>query len=181
MPTEAHVLRTANDLTAAWLRESLGTGPVVAFDVEQIGTGQMSRNYRVAIEYKSETDAGPRSVVLKTASPDETSRGTGLRLGIYEREIRFYRELAPRLGGPLAACHVAALEPEGGWFTLVLEDAAPAVQGDQIAGCTVEEARLAIHELAKLHGAAARHVPRALRRPGEPRASGRLPTVRRLP
>jgi hypothetical protein len=51
----------------------------------------------------------------------------------------------------LAACHVAAFEPEGGWFTLVLEDAAPAVQGDQIAGCTVKEARLAVRELAKLH------------------------------
>jgi hypothetical protein len=129
----------------------LDTGPVAGFRVEQIGTGQMSRNYRVAIEYESETDAGPRSVVLKTASPDETSRGTGLRLGIYEREIRFYRELAPRLNGALAACHVAAFEPEGGWFTLVLEDAAPAVQGDQIAGCTVKEARLAVRELAKLH------------------------------
>ena len=151
MPIEAHVLRTANDLTAAWLQDSLGTSPVADFRVEQIGTGQMSRNYRVAIDYISETDDGPRSVVLKTASPDETSRGTGLRLGIYEREIRFYRELAPRLSGPLAACHVAAFEAEGGWFTLLLEDAAPAVQGDQIAGCTVAEARLAVDELAKLH------------------------------
>jgi hypothetical protein len=151
MPTEAQVLRTANDLTAAWLQESLGTGAIAGFGVEQIGTGQMSRNYRVSIDYESETDSGPGSVVLKTASPDETSRGTGLRLGIYEREIRFYRELAPQLSGPLAACHVAAFEPEGGWFTLVLEDAAPAVQGDQIAGCTVDEARLAVHELARLH------------------------------
>jgi hypothetical protein len=65
-------------------------------------------------------------VVLKTASPDETSRGTGVRLGIDEREIRFYREL-------------------------LLEDAAPAVQGDQIAGCTVVEARVAVHALARLH------------------------------
>ncbi|MGZ4235905.1 MAG: DUF7064 domain-containing protein [Solirubrobacteraceae bacterium] len=151
MPIEAPVLRTADDLTAAWLEQSLGNGAVAGFDVEQIGTGQMSRNHRVSIDYESETDDGPRSVVLKTASPDETSRGTGLRLGIYEREIRFYRELAPRLGGPLAASHVAAFEPEGGWFTLLLEDAAPAVQGDQIAGCTVDEARLAVHELARLH------------------------------
>ena len=59
-----------------------------------------------------------------------------------------------RLSGPLAVCHVAAFEPEGGWFTLVLEDAAPAVQGDQIAGCTVDEARLAVHELARLHAPA---------------------------
>ena len=151
MPITAPVLRTADDLTAAWLQASLGTAAIAGFSVEQIGTGQMSRNHRVSIDYETDADDGPGSVVLKTASPDETSRATGLRLGIYEREIRFYRELAPRLGGPLAACHVAAFEPEGGWFTLLLEDAAPAVQGDQIAGCTVEQARLAVHELARLH------------------------------
>jgi hypothetical protein len=72
-------------------------------------------------------------------------------LGVYEREVRFYRELAPRLGGPLAGCHVAVFDPDGGWFTLLLEDAAPAVQGDQIAGCSITQARLAVHELAKLH------------------------------
>ena len=151
MPIEVPVLRTADDLTAAWLQASLGTGAIAGFGVEQIGTGQMSRNYRVSIDYESESKDGPGSVVLKTASPDETSRETGVRLGIYEREIRFYRELAPLLGGPLAGCHVAAFQPEGGWFTLLLEDAAPAVQGDQIAGCTVDEAQLAVHELARLH------------------------------
>ena len=89
--------------------------------------------------------------MLKTASPDENSRSSGIGLGVYEREVRFYRELAPRLGGPLAGCHVAVFEPEGGWFTLLLEDAAPAVQGDQIAGCSIDQARLAVHELAELH------------------------------
>ena len=152
MPIEVPVLRTADDLTAAWLQASLGTGAIAGFGVEQIGTGQMSRNYRVSIDYESDVRRRRRA-----ASCSRRRRRTrpaarpALRLGIYEREIRFYRELAPRLGGPLAACHVAAFEPEGGWFTLLLEDAAPAVQGDQIAGCTVEEARLAVHELARLH------------------------------
>ncbi len=151
MPNEERVLQTAEDLTASWLEEALGTGSIADFHLEQIGTGQMSRNHRVSISYKSDVGSGPGSVVLKTASADDTSRDTGVRLGIYEREVRFYRELAPRLGGPLAECHVASFEPEGGWFTLLLEDAAPAVQGDQIAGCSIAQARLAVHELAKLH------------------------------
>ena len=49
--------------------------------------------------------------MLKTASADETSRATGVGLGVYEREVRFYRELAPRIGGPLAECHVAVIDP----------------------------------------------------------------------
>ncbi len=144
-------LRTVDDLSAPWLEAVLGTGPIARFAVEQIGTGQMSRNHRVRITYADQADGGPASVVLKSASPDENSRSAGVGLGIYEREVRFYRELAPRLGGPLAGCHLAVFDPAEGWFTLVLEDAAPAVQGDQIVGCDIDQARLAVHELARLH------------------------------
>ena len=66
----------------------------------------MSESTRVSIAYAGEA-TGPASVVLKTASTDEGSRATGVGLGIYEREVRFYRELAPRIGGPLADCHFA--------------------------------------------------------------------------
>src|SRR5258708_39776454 len=42
---------------------------------------------------------------------------------------------------------------DSGWvFVLVLADMAPAVQGDQIAGCTPQEAQLAVAALAGLHG-----------------------------
>jgi len=145
------VLRGPEDLTSAWLHVVLGTGPIDGFSIEPIGTGQMSESRRVSIDYAPGPDSGPASVVLKTAAADDSSRSTGVGLGVYDREIRFYRELAPRVGGPLAKCHLAVIDPEEGWFTLVLEDVAPAIQGDQIAGCSVEQARLAIHELARLH------------------------------
>ena len=109
----------------------------------------MSETTRVGIDYAAGA-TGPASVVLKTASADEGSRATGVGLGIYEREVRFYRELAPRIGGPLADCHFAAITGDGS-FTIVLEDLAPATQGDQIAGCTIEQARLAMRSLARLH------------------------------
>jgi hypothetical protein len=91
------------------------------------------------------------SVVLKFAAADDTSRATGLALRSYEIEVRFYREIAPTVGIRTAHCHHAAIEPATGWFTLVLEDLAPAEQGDQLAGCSVDRAALALEELAKLH------------------------------
>src|SRR2546425_1757848 len=150
-------LRRPEELSADWLTAVLrGSGAaidaaaVARFEAIAIGTGQMSESYRVGLTWDDRAPAGPASVVVKVSAADQTSRSTGVGLGIYEREIRFYREVAPRVGGPVAACHLAAYDPQEGWFTLVLEDAAPAGQGDQIAGCAVEEARLAMRELARL-------------------------------
>jgi ecdysteroid kinase len=143
--------RTVDDVDAEWLAAVLDTGPISSLTVAPIGTGQMSLTYRVGLGYADPERAGPESVVIKLAADDETSRSTGIALGIYEAEIRFYQELAPRIGGPLPACHLARFDESGGWFTLVLEDVAPAAQGDQIAGCSVDQARLGARELARLH------------------------------
>lgn len=145
------LVRTDDDVIAGWISDVLGTGPVASMGLAPIGTGQMSLTYRATLEYQNPERAGPASVVVKLAADDETSRSTGIALGIYEAEVRFYQEIAPRIGGPLPACHLAIFDQSEGWFTLVLEDVAPAVQGDQIGGCTVEQARLAVRELARLH------------------------------
>lgn len=109
----------------------------------------MSECYRIGLSY-SEGD-GPRSVVLKVAASDPMSRQTGLTLGLYEREVRFYHDIAPRLGGAIAPCYHAAVDLSTGVFDLLLGDAAPAVVGDEIAGATSQQAHLAVVELARLH------------------------------
>jgi hypothetical protein len=137
------------DVTVGWLSAVVGTA-VSGFTVERIGTGQMSECYRVALRYPHGS-AGPASVVLKVAAGDTTSRQTGLALGLYEHEVRFYTDIAPRLSaGPVARCHHAAFDPETGVFDLVLGDAAPALVGDEIRGATIEQAHLAVGELARL-------------------------------
>ena len=145
-------MRTSAELDAEWLQEALGCGPIRSFAAQQIGTGQMSESHRISLRYEDPERAGPASAVLKLAACDPTSRATGVGLGIYAREVRFYRELAPRIGGPLARCAAACYDEADGWFTLLLEDVAPARVGDQIAGCGVQQARLAMRELARLHG-----------------------------
>lgn len=151
MTDSEELIKRPEDLSAAWLTSVMGAGTVTSFTTEAIGTGQMSDSYRVALTYADGDASGAESVVLKVASSDETSRSTGVGLGVYEREIRFYREVAPDVKGPVAGCHLAAFDPDEGWFTLLLEDAAPAEQGDQIAGCDPGQASLAITELAKIH------------------------------
>jgi hypothetical protein len=146
------LIERPDDLTTDWLTSVLGAGAVTDFTIERIGTGQMSECYRVAVTYAADTTAGPASVVLKVAAADPSSRQTGLALGLYEREVRFYSDVAPGLGGPVAPCHHAAYDPETGVFDLVLGDAAPAVVGDEIRGATAEQANLALRQLGTVHG-----------------------------
>ncbi|OBG93039.1 phosphotransferase [Mycobacterium sp. E3298] len=150
----AQIIERPGDLTAAWLESVIGAGPVADFAVERIGTGQMSECYRVRLSYADgAAKAGrPESVVLKVAATDPVSRQTGLALGLYEREVRFYGDIAPRLGGPIAPCYHAAVDSSTGAFDLLLGDAGPAVVGDEIAGATAEQAHLGVVELGRLHG-----------------------------
>lgn len=149
-PIDTLIERPA-DLTAEWLTSALGAGTVTDFAYERIGTGQMSECYRVALTY-ADGGTGPASVVLKVAAADPSSRQTGLAMGLYEREVRFYTDIAPALNGPVAPCHHAAYDPATGVFDLLIDDAAPAVAGDEIRGATTEQAMLALTQLGRVHG-----------------------------
>lgn len=148
--TESEPLASPADLSAEWLTRVLGGPSVTGFRTERIGTGQMSECYRVTPAY-AQGSAGPASLVLKVAAGEPTSRQTGLMLGLYEREVRFYTDIAPRLSGPIPHCYHAAIDTDTGIFDLVLQDAAPAVPGDDIAGAAVEQALLAVSELGRMH------------------------------
>jgi hypothetical protein len=146
------IIERPGDLTAAWLTAAIGAGPIADFAVERIGTGQMSECYRIRLHYADARSDGPESVVLKVAATDPVSRQTGSALGLYEREVRFYGDIAPRLAGPIAPCYQAAIDTSTGVFDLLLGDAGPAVVGDEIIGATIEQARLGVVELGRLQG-----------------------------
>ncbi len=146
------VIAVTEDLTADWLTGVIGGGSVGAFETTRIGTGQMSESHRVRVRY--DDGGGPESVVLKIAASDETSRSTGVSLGLYEREVRFYADIAGSIGpGALARCHHASYEADSGTFALVLEDAGPAEVGNDILGATLGQAELAVRALARIQSA----------------------------
>ncbi|SPM42315.1 phosphotransferase [Mycobacterium numidiamassiliense] len=155
MPADTeHIIERPSELTTSWLTAAIGAGDIADFSVERIGTGQMSECYRVQLRYTDETadPDRPDSVILKVAAGDPVSRQTGAALGLYEREVRFYADIASRLGGPIAPCYHGAIDAATGVFDLLLGDAGPAVVGDEIAGATIEQATLAVAELGRLHG-----------------------------
>ncbi len=138
-------------MTTAWLSEVLGH-EVADVHVKRIGDGLVGMNLRLGLTYAGDAGDAPRTVVAKLPSPDETSRATGIALRNYEREVKFYRDLVGTLDIRVAHCHHADWDEASGDFVLILEDLAPAEQGNQLTGCDVEQARTAVLELARLHG-----------------------------
>jgi hypothetical protein len=147
---------TPEDLTPSWLTAALsdssvlGGSRVVDATSQPIGTGQMCDCVRLDLRYDRPTDA-PSSVVAKLPAADETSRATAKSLRSYESEVRFYQELAPDLPIRTPRAYYADIDVESARFVLLLEDLAPAQQGDQLGGCTPAQAHMALQELVKLH------------------------------
>jgi hypothetical protein len=123
---------------------------VIALSLEAIGTGQIGDNVRFSLRY--EGLPGPPTIVCKFGSSDPASAAAGVQLGLYETEAAFYGELADTVDVARPHCYLAAVTPGTADAVLVLEDLAPAVQGDQIAGCDRTQAELAVDEAARLHG-----------------------------
>jgi hypothetical protein len=151
---ELPLVSSVDDLSADWLTIALGRsdrhGRVVSLRHEAIGDGKIGSNHRLFLEW-SPPGSGPATVVSKMPSTDPSSRATGVGLGIYVREARFYSELAATIGARAPYCHAVRFDEASGDFVLVLEDLAPAVQGDQLRGCTRLEAAAAMAELDLLH------------------------------
>lgn len=147
------IIASVDEITPEWLGSILGDGdgdaaPITAVTCEPLGTGQMCDSYRVRYE---RADGSSGRLIAKLPSADEGSRAAGLMMRAYEKEVRFYQELAPSLPVTTPVMHHADIDVATGAFTLLLEDLSPAEQGDQLAGCTIEQARDVIPELVDLH------------------------------
>lgn len=147
------------ELTADWLNDALGNA--AAFENSRIASahaqilggikgfsGQLARLF---ISYREGGVNAPRTLIAKCAALERESREIYHAFGFYEREIRFYRELAGRTQLRVPRCHYVDFNPGTGRFILLLEDLAPARNGERAAGCSLAEAEPAIREIAGLH------------------------------
>jgi hypothetical protein len=123
---------------------------VAAMTAYPVGTGQMSVSLRARYQVASPVQGLPESVIVKIPSPDRDVRK--LACGGYRAEIDFYEDLAPTVAVRAPRCHLAVANADASAFTLVLEDLASAVQGDQVAGATAGAMVAAARNLAGLHG-----------------------------
>lgn len=148
-------IRRPGEVDARWLTAVLEAGGVDAevagFSAEDVGTGQIGDSVRFRLRYARGGDDAPPSLVGKFPAAGDESCNTGVVLGNYIREVRFYQQLAPTALIHTARCYFTDVDEATSEFVLMMEDLAPARQGDQLHGVSVEQARLVVVEAAKLH------------------------------
>ena len=145
---EALLVDGPHGLTVDWLGHALGV-EVTAVAITPVGTGQTGSSYRLEATYAVPTDL-PATFVAKLPAQDPAVRAR-VAFG-YRAEVAFYQSVAPTLSVPLPTCHGSAISDDAESFVLLLGDLAPAVQGDQLAGCDPGSAHVAAVALAGLHG-----------------------------
>ncbi len=148
-------------LTPEWLTQALrSTGTinnstVKSFSMEMIGEGQAFTGQiaRLSLNYDIDEESAPKSLIAKFPASDPNLRTIWNRYHLYEREIRFYKEIAKGIDLRIPRCYYGDLDIEAGESVLILEDITKARVGDNVTGCSFEDAELTFRSLGKFHAA----------------------------
>ncbi len=142
MSAVVSIPRYPGDVTPEWLSSALSERrppvEVAEVDVTAIGTGQTGATYRVTARYATDPGDLPPTFVIKLPAQDDTVRDRVV-IG-YRSECAFYATVADRVRVPTPQCFYCEISEDAMDYALLLADQAPAVQGDQIAGCGEREA-----------------------------------------
>lgn len=141
-------------LDAAWFTQVLregghATAAVVAVDAEPMAfTGAVGDMARIRLEYDGSGDPGPASVVAKLRGTTEVQVGMDRAMDLYNREARFYAELADRVPvGTPRIFHIG----DGTARPMLMEDLGGLRIGDQMEGLSVPDAERIMDALADMH------------------------------
>ena len=145
------------EITPEWLTESLRSGgvlsdaSVISLEMETFGEsgGFVGEVVRLKLRYDLLEYGAPRSVVAKFPSADQATRANLNGGGAYEREVRFYQEIAGNSVLKMPQLYYGATDPVANNHVLLLEDIDYARRGDVLKGCTAEEAELVARHLAR--------------------------------
>lgn len=156
---DAVTIPTVDELTPTWFTEVLRSNgrlddstSVASALVSRFGSDEsmMSALYRAELTYDGPA-TGPASLIIKLASDSPEQRFVAKITKFYEREMRFYNEVAAKMAVAVPRCYLAKINTDDQSFVLVLDEISGWRQVDQIDGVGYDDAVAALVELADLH------------------------------
>ena len=148
---------STDTITAEWLNEALRecghllAGEVAFVEAEPIGegAGMVARVARLHLAQSTGERIG--CMIAKFPTAVVGNRAVAATFQVYEREVGFYRSLAPSIS-TAPHCYFANIDPSGD-FLLLMEDGSALRPGDQVIGASLRDAELAVDAAAELHAA----------------------------
>ncbi len=153
------ILRDTTEINPNWLSRVLSAQPdigecqVVDLTKEDLNqdAGFVSQLVRVRMRYEDKPAAAPGSLIVKLAPKNPETREFGKLLGLFQREVAFYRNFAEdNPCNPPRPYHVDITD-DADAFTIVIEDLGPHDPELILDGCTPEQAHAVLASLASLH------------------------------
>lgn len=148
-----------NDITAEWLTAALRSGGHLAADgsVSSMqrrpvgeGVGMLGLIEVVTPVYAGNAGDAPKSVVVKYPTEVEGNLVVATTFNVYQREVLFCQRVAPKAGMRVPKVFFSAFNGETS-FIIVMEDLSEYTMGDQVEGCSIARAEVAMRELGMLH------------------------------
>ena len=147
-------------ITADWMRRALRAGgatdspEVKEVVVDNLGaaTNALGSLLRCHLVAQDGSPAVPRSVIVKLPTDSALALRFAKWVEIHKREYDFYRYVAAHAPMRSPALLYGEFDEDSHRFVLVLEDLRPMEATPQATGVAAERARVAVRELANLHG-----------------------------
>ena len=145
------------DISPEWLTALLSQGGTLAGNTRVIdvdtkiigeGVGFLSSVARVRLQYDPDQGGAPESLIVKIEPEAEDLREVGDEMHAFEREIRFYTEVAARVPVRLPRVYATLMEPPD--YAIVMEDLSYCTPGDQLVGMHTDQVIAAIRVMARI-------------------------------
>ena len=143
---------TPEAITPEWLTHALGWS-VQSVEVEPVpaGSGFVGQAAHLRLTYDRPEEGAPTAMFAKLSSPVPEVREQLRSIGLFETEAGFYRDLGPEIPVRIPRAYAAIYSDDTAESLLLLEEIGHMRFGDNVTGCSPEDARLVIRTLAELH------------------------------
>src|SRR6185437_9229455 len=152
---------TPESISPIWLTTTLrragvlDRAAVVGITVTPVagGSGFVGQTARLRVAYDAREAGAPATVFAKLSSADPAVRQQLRRVGIYETEAGFYRDMALQPTFPIRVPrpYLSQYDEDTSASILLLEDLSAVEFGDNLTGCSATDARIAVRQLGLLH------------------------------
>ncbi len=148
-----------NEITADWLNEALHkTGllkdiDIVSLEIQPMGVGEgfQSDMARLVPRYSRMVGNLPKTMIAKLPTSYAPANAVAMMFNTYEREIRFYAEVAKRSPLRTPGLIYCDFDSQVKRYALILEDCSCYTQIDQIKGLDYEMTKTIAIKLADFH------------------------------